>query len=515
MTAVNITSTNSPHIAIELIIRKSGDALWEQISETLISLGGKLSAWGRDTLAGAIGHAAQTVIVEDNYVCKDYRSLYSGFLAAKFTSRPSRCHRLHFFATPIENLFEFIKIRQEELNKFYLGYSVIQPMVGDEERSCIGRTVFDPRACTGEFESEKYTLRTRFSTQLLGRQMSVKGYPFIAQNTESLVCAHAALWGVCRYLSERYSDYREVYPYDIVSAVGDHEGRRVPHRGMTYRDYSEILTGVGSHPLILDRPSFETVYSYVESGFPVLLSAGRHVNVAIGHTLNSSECDKSSFSIDGRNAVESHVYADSLIVMDDNMPPYTRMERNEVTTASTQQEPLRFDGSITSMVVPLPDKVFLTPDYARQWSRKAIGREPYLNAWAHEELPNNYWIGPIVARTFLTSSNRFKSKKRRFYRNSLGNRPQGDGDSLALQAMRLSLPHFVWITEFASAKGFRDGKVFAEFVYDATASRNEGALIYARVGKSLFLPGARWGRYPMAPFEFDQFRHNLGDYSNA
>lgn len=30
-----------------------------------------------------------------------------------------------------------------------------------------------------------------------------------------MVCAHAAIWGTCRYLSQKYPSYRELYPYDI------------------------------------------------------------------------------------------------------------------------------------------------------------------------------------------------------------------------------------------------------------------------------------------------------------
>ena len=77
-------------------------------------------------------------------------------------------------------------------------------------------------------------------------------------------------------------------------------GRRVPYRGMTYSDYSEILSAFGCHPVIVrpkdtkqvnwtkDRSAFYDIYAYIESGFPVLTSFKGHVASIVGHTVATS-----------------------------------------------------------------------------------------------------------------------------------------------------------------------------------------------------------------------------------
>ena len=83
---------------------------------------------------------------------------------------------------------------------------------------------------------------------------------------------------------------------------------------MTYSDYSKILSDFGCHPLItriktsiaslsLDADAFDDVYSYVESGVPVLASFARHVVALIGHTSDFTR----TFKPDGKNIVSSRL----------------------------------------------------------------------------------------------------------------------------------------------------------------------------------------------------------------
>src|SRR4029077_5104323 len=82
----------------------------------------------------------------------------------------------------------------------YIGYSVIRPVA---QRS-LGRTVIDPEKVGRRLKDGFYCLRTRFLVHVAGKELTVAGYPYISQDTDATVCAHATLWGVCRYFSERY-----------------------------------------------------------------------------------------------------------------------------------------------------------------------------------------------------------------------------------------------------------------------------------------------------------------------
>ena len=63
------------------------------------------------------------------------------------------------------------------------------------------------------------------------------------------VCSFGAR-GVCRYLSQRYPHYKELYPFDFIRMTETSEGRAVPYRGMTYTDYCKILSEFGTFPIV-------------------------------------------------------------------------------------------------------------------------------------------------------------------------------------------------------------------------------------------------------------------------
>ena len=55
-------------------------------------------------LRGYLATSAKAVLVEVDYIDKDYRDTYSNFYAKKFANYPSRAVRLHFFRKSIPPL---------------------------------------------------------------------------------------------------------------------------------------------------------------------------------------------------------------------------------------------------------------------------------------------------------------------------------------------------------------------------------------------------------------------------
>lgn len=106
-----------------------------------------------------------------------------------------------------------------------------------------------------------------------------------------------------------------------------------------YEDYSKILNDFGVYPHViymnkskndsiytqyLNKNQIRTVYSYIESGFPIIASLGkkidcatRHVVNIIGHTIDyAKEC------IPENNFIDSSEFLSQFIVIDDNFFPY-------------------------------------------------------------------------------------------------------------------------------------------------------------------------------------------------
>ena len=207
-----------------------------------------LTDWGKGILSrGFSSDDLKMIIIEPEYLCKDHRNLFSNFYSKKYRVSSPLCNRIHFFNQEISDLKEVLLDNTEKFNNNYIGYSIIRPVFN----RCLGRTVIDPKKAGMITGNKKYWLRTEFR-QLLGtNSLVVEGYPYIAQDTDVNVCAHAALWGVCRYLSERYSVYKEMYPFDLVNLTGTSLGRPFPFRGMSYTDYCSILSDFGSYPVLL------------------------------------------------------------------------------------------------------------------------------------------------------------------------------------------------------------------------------------------------------------------------
>jgi hypothetical protein len=73
----------------------------------------------------------------------------------------------------------------------------------------------------------------------------------------------------------------------------------------------------------------------------------------------------------------------------------------------------------------------------------------------------------------------------------------------------VSLPHFIWVVEFATAMQYNEEEVLGEVVLDATAYKHNNAILYSRVlNRILLVDGSV---YQCNKKTFKLFRHNLGE----
>jgi len=511
------------------------DEAWATIAQACF---GRLTEWGTRILRRGLDGHVGTVLVEPYYICKDYRDLYSHFYSKKFHDRSSWCGRLHFFGKSGLTVGDIIH-RADELGEDYIGHSVIEPIYD----RCLGRTVIDP-CKIGHAQSDFFCLRTTFRTHINGAEYAVRGFPYRSQSAEATRCAHTALWSMCRYLSERYSVYGDVFPYDLIRMTRDTGGRRVPYRGMTYTDYSSILLQFGSHPAFVrprgilianktgqkklqdwrvDTSSFYDLYSYVESGFPVLASYTGHVVNIIGHT--SKQSPDPNDSTESAGFYNSCCLLDRYIVVDDNFFPYQQLgykaDAGNYGAGYKELQHLACIDGIVSAVVPLPEKAFLPPRDARtlcyKWletfeAKSIIAATKTELNWADDE--------KMIARLFLTSCVSFKKRKRLI---AVGAMAREDADKLSLYPVDLTLPHFIWVLEISPLSLYNDGLCIGEVVLDASTSKRECRPIYARVGKTVWrsvhrgLPNDdEWKNEKQAGgadalWRFRQYTHNLGE----
>jgi hypothetical protein len=476
--------------------------LWKKVQDACPTL----TDWGVSLLRSGLDKFLGSVVLEPHYTCKDHRNLFSKFYSKKFQPHSADCARLHFFSSPGVGRGNLLR-GDGALANDYIGFSVIRPV----RQRCIGRTIIHPDKVGRGLENGYYLLKTSFKSSVYGRPFEVLGYPFMSQDTEVTVCAHAALWGVCRYLSERYPNYPERYPYDLVDGTTDTEGRLSPYRGMTYTDYSRLLLQFGTHPEIfslsdssgpgrkLVPEKFRDLCSYVESGFPVLTSYSGHVATLIGHTLDTNAVVPKS--PDG--LVDSSDFLKQFVAVDDNFFPYQLLGRaNDPENYAARFRKGYSIDTLYTAVCPLPEKVYLPAGKARSQGLIFLNK---LRAAFPGELGAGYSSEQLVTRLFVTTSTAYKRRK-------LHPPEPYHPDHFAAKIVELHLPHFLWVMEISPEVLYRQGICTGEIVMDSTANTLEDCLIFMRTGLKLILNDRLFEcKGASSTATFPQFTHNLGE----
>lgn len=205
-------------------------------------------------LQETLQRSAKTIVVEHEYIDKDYRNVYSGFYSKKFSPQSSRAVRLHFFDVDIgirdlesqAALEAALRKKAEKVGVAapggttpgYLGAVVLRPT----EYSRIGRTLLDPRKLGLPFSGVAQACLARYSTYIMGHRLEVMAFPHQSQDAQVHTCAETALWSQLRYLSQRYKNYPEIHPHDIPLQNTDlTRGRPVPSHGLSLWQVATIL----------------------------------------------------------------------------------------------------------------------------------------------------------------------------------------------------------------------------------------------------------------------------------
>ncbi|HDL01668.1 MAG TPA: hypothetical protein ENH23_05480 [candidate division Zixibacteria bacterium] len=280
--------------------------------------------------------------------------------------------------------------------------------------------------------------------------------------------------------------------------TGTARGRTFPYRGMTYADYSQILSSFGVYPVIVsvkkhtrfpiaDPDELKKVYTYVESGFPVLASFAGHVVALVGHTIDYDR----PYTEDSDGFVDSFSFLKQFITIDDNFFPYALLGYDDDPDNYATVYPYSINSIVTA-VCPLPEKAFLPAEKAKEKAMK------YFRNFISEL--GKYSGKPWVTRFFITTNKSFKRRK-------LENIKAGH-DKLDSFIINIDLPHFIWVMEISSLADYKNGVCVAEIVLDSTASEKDHAVLYMRIGNILYFNGKE-KNVSDASKSFPQYTDNL------
>jgi hypothetical protein len=297
------------------------------------------------------------VLVEDEYIDRDYMQDHSAFYAASFAKYKSSCHRVHFFAgvPAAKILSELQAVAAEALNgraafeaacrKFsaekYLGFMVVKPLPG----SPVGRTVlrtFD-RDAAGKDYIRRFDATREYTTHLLGVELIVRGLGFQQQDQGVSACATTAIWSSLQKLRD-FEDVAAATPAQITAGASRFAlpfGRSLPSEGLSIDQMCQGIHALGISPnLVRLLPNrFARARSIIHAAAiseiaPILIiqnasNGDRHAVAAAGVKLRR----KHEPTLVAANAIDD--MAGDVIgvyIHDDRLGPYirTRFEERKV-----------------------------------------------------------------------------------------------------------------------------------------------------------------------------------------
>ena len=416
------------------------------------------------TLANGISGAVKGVLIEENYIDKDYRSTYYNFYAKKGQRYRADCVRLHFFdqSVTFNDKTLALSCSDNQLTDHYFGFMVLRPT----GIKTIGRTVLSPDIRSG---AARFIIAAHHKVHVLGYTLKVQGFPSMDQHVDISVCAHAACWSILRHYSESYSIYPEFLTYDITTMAHEFDpGGLIPSKGLQMSHAERVFQEAGTFPIHIARAKsgtadlsfYRQLSAYVESKFP--LFAAMHSR---GHAVAVVGCE---WRTPLNTAIPGMRYAwdeiQSLAVVDDNYLPYLSIPVKGGPPYSAED----FDA----FIVALPEKVFYPADAVDRLAPALFKLGAVVGLPPQEK---------TIIRYFITTG----ASLRRFVRMKASE----FDPALLAKIMTLPFAQFVWIVEFATEDQWAVGQVEARAVIDATASVREIMplwLLHSRTDAVLF-----------------------------
>jgi hypothetical protein len=435
--------------------------------------------------------------MEYPYVEKIYRDSYYSF----FSKKHNPCHRdslrISFFINdndrPI-NADNYFTIKN--LDNYFLGYISLRPTT----YRIIGSSFLHPLIMKNH---DFVCCLCRKTVLVNGLKLTVYGFPYCAQDNESITCAEVSILNIMEYFGHKYPEYSTILPSQIAKMLSKQIfERQLPSKGMMAHHISYVLKKLGFGVIIHSCENeqddvvmyknddfIESLLIYIESGIPVVLLSEDHAILAIGRKKIFDNHNKKN----GVFKKEKNIR--HLLVMNDNRPPYELMDYDVKKNS---------EFKIVSFIVPLYSKV----------NMNAYGLKASFNATLkilQEEAKDVQFVRAnknYVYRYFFTSSKSYKD-----YIAKSQDLPY----EFKVLALNKSMPKFIGVVEIINKTSFNMvdtvNKVDGIVVLDATESGVYNYLIFATNLEYLIIRSTQVSDYKIFKFNdklmFHMFKNNL------
>jgi hypothetical protein len=306
------------------------------------------SIYFEDYFCESRGLGAKTIVVEPDYVDRDYLEDFAGYYVKCFDGYERRCTRLHFFRCSFtKEQFRAI-LRGEpngcsakDLQEGYLGFIVVKPL----PKTVVGRT------CLTTYGRDRpdggtrhYQVVREYKVNLFGIELHVDTLAFQEQDSEVAACATSALWSAFHGTGFLFH-HRILTPVEITKAATENESsnsRDFPASGgLSPEKMARAIRALELEPFLVDATDVvavkSTAYAYLSAGVPVVLVAAVFQEEKVGDPLTFRAYHAVTIAGFGKGLQPPHPHGrtgvrleatriDRLYAHDDQIGPFARME---------------------------------------------------------------------------------------------------------------------------------------------------------------------------------------------
>jgi len=293
----------------------------------------------------------RTLVVETEYVDRDYLEDYSAYYVRSFQPYHRFCTRIHFFGddltqTQLDGIIDgtATSAAVRRFRESYCGFLVVRPL----PQRIIGRTCIRTYEEGHRAGGRRFPVLVPYEAHLAGLTLGVPSVAYQEQDAGVAACATSALWSAFQVTARRFG-HAIMPPVAITRAATDRalpEGRVFPSPGLSLGEMclachamsleAEVVALQGQREELLAG----VIYSYVSGGLPVIMlvelvdrsntkrQIGMHAVTICGMSLVAQRCGVL------RSARVDKVYAHY-----DQIGPFARMaiERAVVQSRIDQQ----------------------------------------------------------------------------------------------------------------------------------------------------------------------------------
>lgn len=416
----------------------------------------------------------KTILVEKEYIDKDYLEDFSAYFVRCFENYPKTCTRLHFFdfdfkAGEMEN-FIINKVAEDKYHKGYLGFMVIKPI----PHTIIGKTCLKTYKETNK--PRFYPATRDYKVHLFGIEFTIKTLAYQEQDNILGACATSALWSAFQITGHLFN-HAMPSPVTVTKFATKKQAgnsRSIPNKGLNANQMADCIRAIGLEPLFLkpqnDSDIKAMIYSYSKQmKIPIILGIdlwNKKTNKSEGlHAVTIS-----GFRID-ENIVNLSLESEkikSIYAHDDQIGPFARMEFTtnplKLTTSwkdDVYEEYDNIEAKPIMIILPLYHKIRITYD-------TILSRVSSLNDFLEATVK-----GPLLTwDIFLSKSVSLKEDIRE---------DKSLDDTKKIYYLTQNLPRFVW-----RAIGYSSAEKIVELVFDATDVEHGKIFLFAIIYSANF-----------------------------